>query len=421
MGGDSLPIEFSAGIGQFGEIVFNFAEIEFNQNSFFISISMQDESSYFKEFILTGKSDDGTKFKTEHLYFNSIGHNSNRKLKLSAHCSEAFFFLKFPEPVTHPLIRLHLKGFQNFRQLKARCELGTVTMDGDGSIHNHNIITGYLSLVQKNESVDFSEWRTKAEKLLEHVRKVMSFATASSLQTPVIEYHNRDNLEVVVWSQTEQHQSFLRTFHHLHLQPIFEVAIESFFNPPVEVKNLHFTIEWFSMSATYNEVRLVAAMTALENLVSSNLDDTEIFIRPEKEFDKIRKELRKVIKKCLEKWSLEEKGKISNEIVPELNEKLIDLNRTTIFRKIKFLANQWGVPFDGISDVEIRAAKKARDLIIHRGYYYEEGNNYQDDLWKHVTIIREILVRFILTAIGYEGDYISYFGGAHQAKFFPKR
>ena len=85
------------------------------------------------------------------------------------------------------------------------------------------------------------------------------------------------------------------------------------------------------------------------------------------------------------------------------------------------MANQWGVPFDGISDVEIRAAKKARDLIIHRGYYYEEGNNYQDDLWKHVTIIREILVRFILTAIGYEGDYISYFGGAHQAKFFPKR
>jgi hypothetical protein len=58
--------------------------------------------------------------------------------------------------------------------------------------------------------------------------------------------------------------------------------------------------------------------------------------------------------------------------------------------------------------------KTARDLIIHRGHYYE---GEREDLWEHVTVIREIVVRFLLTAIGYKSRYLSYLGGYHDAQF----
>ena len=39
-----------------------------------------------------------------------------------------------------------------------------------------------------------------------------------------------------------------------------------------------FVVDWFVMDTTYKEVRLVNAMTVLENLIASNLDDDVIRI-----------------------------------------------------------------------------------------------------------------------------------------------
>jgi hypothetical protein len=53
----------------------------------------------------------------------------------------------------------------------------------------------------------------------------------------------------------------------------------------------------------------------------------------------------------------------------ELYEKLGELNRRTLLRKLKILVERWSIPLDGISDDEIQAAKKARDNIVHRGHF----------------------------------------------------
>jgi hypothetical protein len=74
---------------------------------------------------------------------------------------------------------------------------------------------------------------------------------------------------------------------------------------------------------------------------------------------------------------------------------------------------------DGISDESIKAAKQARDRVVHRGQYYEDAKEDEADLWTHVTVVREIVTRFLLTAIGYKGRYFSYIGGCHDAVFPP--
>jgi hypothetical protein len=155
------------------------------------------------------------------------------------------------------------------------------------------------------------------------------------------------------------------------------------------------------MEGTYNEIRLVNAMTALENLIDSNIEPGEALILPRAQFEKVRKTLLSVINTCLGKWSPE----LADDASRELNEKL--------------LAARWKVPLDGIDPASLKGAKQARDKVVHRGQYYEDAKESDADLWTHVTIIREVAVRFLFTVIGYQGQYISHVGGYHDAIFPP--
>ena len=294
-------------------------------------------------------------------------------------------------------------------------------MDGQRSIDEPDTITGYIEVFPDNEPSDIFAWRTECDKLLEHVRRVMSFASAAVLQVPIIEYFSSNDLEVLVFSKVSQTSAPMRTIHFLNQQSVFDSAVMSFFNPPIKVKNLFFAIEWFAMNSTYNEVCLINAMTVLENIIASNFIDKDAMIQPPNEFKKTRKILRNVIKKCVEKWGPKEAEK-AEEVLGELNERLADLNRRSIFKKFKILVDidHWSIPLNGISDDDFKAAKQARDLIVHRGHYYEEEKGETVDLWQHVTLVREIVVRILLTAIGYKGSYCSYLGGYHQAQFPPQ-
>jgi hypothetical protein len=182
------------------------------------------------------------------------------------------------------------------------------------------------------------------------------------------------------------------------------------------VNRLSFAIEWLAMEASYNEERLINAMTALENLVDSNLEESDTLIQSKQSFEKTRRVLRNVIRSCLAKWPAED----SAEALVELNEKLIDLNRRSFLRKLQILTQRWGIPLDGISQDSLKAAKQARDKVVHRGQYYEDWKEGDADLWTHAAIIREVATRFLLTVIGYKGRYISYVGGYHDASFPPR-
>lgn len=424
-GGYSTPITFSASISYSGKIIFDFSLIPLTPETAYIQklFHKDKESQKFEDFTLSGTSEDGTEFKTEELYFVDLSHEqpwfvAAVNLKLVGNCRSAKLFSSLDEISPKPLLRIRLKGFQNFHRLKATCRLGLIEMGGASSIDDPETVTGAIEIRPEIKPVDLATWHDEADKLLEHIRRLMSVASAATLQVPIIEYIVENKYKITVLSQSEHSPSGLRVIHFPDQQSFFEATVKSFFEPPVQVKNLFFAIEWFSMDSSYTEVRLVNAMTALENLVDSNLADSDALIRPKGEFNKTRRLLRQVIKQCIEKWS-DEDSETVGEAVKNLNEKLADLNRRSIFEKIKRLAELWSVPLDGISDKQIQSAKGARDLIVHRGNYYEEGEDKSDDLWEHVTVIREIVVRFFLTAINFKGSYCSYLGGYHITQFPP--
>lgn len=73
----------------------------------------------------------------------------------------------------------------------------------------------------------------------------------------------------------------------------------------------------------------------------------------------------------------------------------------------------------GVENVALKSAKQARDKVVHRGQYYEDAKESDGDLWTYVTVVREVAVRFLFTAIGFKGRYISHVGGYHDAEFPP--
>lgn len=422
LGDDALPVTVSIGLDSSGELEFEFAPITLTDQSKFILIKWNDDKGRVVHFTLTAGAADGTRFETSDLHFSGVGTNSDAsgtRLTLTANCSKGILRFKLTEPAARPALRMRLRGFENLGSLHGECQLGQVALRGQHSFDDFNVVTGSVAVQAVDLPANVSDWRVEAEKLLQHIRRVMSLAASSVLRAPLIEYFYGDELEVTISSETRQHSSGVRLVHFLTQEAIFNAAIRSFFKPPIEVKQLFFAIEWFAMEATYNEIRLVGAMTALEDRTRKShrfkprsgrsLDLAQGPV------DKIRRVLFSVIRTCLSKWSPEETADASVEI----NEKLLDLNRRSLLRKLELLARRWNVPLDGISPESMRAAKQARDKVVHRGQYYEDAKETDSDLWTHFTVVREIAVRFLFTVIGYEGRYISHVGGYHDATFPP--
>ena len=421
--GNITPITFSVSISHAGKIIFDFGVIPLTQETAYIKKLFYKESPKSEDFTLTGISEDGTQFKTKNLHLTSLNDPGNKEtgslMQPVGECLCAELHRTLDKISPKPFLRICVKGFKNFFELRASSFLGTIVMNGIKSIDDPDTITGDIAIQPETNPVDIDAWHDEADKLLEHIRRVMSIASAAILQVPIIEYIVENKCEITVLSQSKHTPGGMGVIHFLEQQPFFDAAVKSFFEPTIKVKNLFFAIEWFSMDSSYSEVRLVNAMTALENLVDSNLGDHDTLILSKGEFNKIRRVLRQVIEKCIAKRSDVDSENIG-DAVNTLNAKLSDLNRKSIIEKIKRLAELWSVPLDGISDDQIQSAKSARDRIVHRGNYYTDGQDKSDDLWEYVTVIREIVVRFLLTAINYKGSYCSYLGGYHITQFPPQ-
>ena len=56
-------------------------------------------------------------------------------------------------------------------------------------------------------------------------------------------------------------------------------------------------------------------------------------------------------------------------------------------------------------------------MIVHQGHYIQPNQN----LWAHAMVARELVIRFIFRAIGFQGRYISHLDRYHLAYFPPNQ
>lgn len=428
--GHTWRVQLRARVDETGEFELEFSPMERSQETVPITQIFQSRSGSVVPFRLVADAADGTHLETDHLILVGIT-SGNGSLELRFKCLKGVFS-KPCSDVEVPVIHRALRGFECWTPVRAPCALGVVAIAGAMGPPTGDKITGSISIRALAAPEDEQAWLDQAERLLTHIRWVLSFAAGVDLKAPTTTRFASKSWTLEVFSQAPMATGGLAVVHGADLSSIFNAAVASFFAPPIQAERLYFAIEWFVTPARHKETRLTNAMTALENLVNSNLGEEEICLLPPKRFVKMAKLMRQALKDDA-KATLERDPPgmpVSPEVASSraaeeafrnaLVGKMLDLNRRPLADKTQLLIERWRVPAQDLSRKALAAAIGARNLVVHEGYYadHPKGGPDRGDLWDHIFTTREIVERIIMAVIGYEGAYVNCRAG-HTAQRFP--
>lgn len=405
-----IAVTFFAKAGPDGEVELRFDQIPRSPAVAALEESWSKEHQGFEMLSLTGAAEDGTVFESAEVLFTSLGHRWEKETghtyQPTAKYRRATLRFSLLEQSEHPIFRMWVKGFECFPEVRTNCSLGEVVAWGVARLTDPDVITGGIEIRATNAPPDPDAWLAAAEKLGWHIRSVLSFAASVTLRAPLTDAIQGTTSVVSCRSQVRQIRPQLQTFTSLHLQPIFEAAVSSHFDPHPDVKGLGMAIEWMAQESTYNEVRLFSAMTALEHLLDANLSDEDKYVFSAKDFGPVAEALANAL------GALD--GQAADPRLGEIQPRLGDLRRRSLRRKLWILLERWAVPIADIGEKRIKATLQARNRVVHTGEHHDSS------LWPHVSVIRELVVRIILTALQFEGEYASYLDGARRVQFPPK-
>jgi len=414
--GDScVDVKFSIVADAAAELSIVIDRFSYGKEHQFIEEMHNVGGTTFAHFALQGRSEHDEEFNCNNIIFTALGtiwsKADGHSIAPVAHYNIAKLILSSSSEVFPPVLTWRLKGFESFDVLQLDCELGKITMGGVKNLTDEDKLDGHLNIHMPAKRSDVEVWMGQAADLLGHIRDIMSLACGTYILVPTRELAEGNKVKIDAYSQGLARKSDSPAFKSLDLSDIFECAVSSYFEPRIRIKNLQFAIKWFTMSSTYTEALLISSMTVLENLLDSNLTDEDIRIMSNSQYETLRKKLSSVIKEHLAEWVVNQAERAA--LVSELNERLVDLKRRSLIDKLEILSNRWGVQLEDIPVGELKEAKKARDHVVHRGYYARSGVD-DDDVHDHVLTVRELVLRIILTGLGYTKSYWSYRGGYHS-------
>ena len=423
--GQWWPIRYQVATGNDGELRFRVTPMAYTKETVGLRQAWELRNETVPFFKLRGQSASGVTFSSDHITVSTLGLRTTptrTTLTPKLKCSKGAFTRQAEGATNLVFVRLLLRNFEGL-VVETHCSLGRVMMRGPLNSRSRQIV-GVLEVSTREPVADIGEWRARAEALGLHLQRYMSFAQSRLIRAPIQEFWDGATLETTHWSQTKGCQFAQPVIHSMKLKAYFEHAVAAFFDPPITVVNPTYALEWFAMDASHTEQRLMNAMTALENMADSNLPTEAATFLPNARFQKIAKAMRRAAAAFSSEQPAPDDDVRAREaaFLEGLSAKMLDLNRRALGDKIKALAALWGVPIaDLIENDDLTRAIKARNAIVHRGWYYKPGaaTPEQRDLWDHVLLMREFTIRFVLTTLQYHGDYLSFRGGQHEVRFEP--
>ena len=430
IGGQHVPISLTASADPAGRLELNVEPISLSDAPSGVRARLQSLSkpgNPIDEFGLECETSDSKKRLTSdsvHL----VGRNrSSDGLHIKLRTGEAS--LRMPAPDTHdrPMLCFHLIGFECFPAVRVKAELGSIVIRGETRATATDKITG-LIVAQGPDGCQPTSWRKSAEHMLKHLRSVLGFARGAPLPVPISEFYKGDTVEVTFHETGEGYAPMMPPIPHLNLGPIVEAAVNNITAVDAHRDAFELAVGWLLVPTTYEEVRFLAGMTALESLASRLLEKQQTRIVDESEFGKLAKRVEALV----------DDQNFADSIKKTIKNKLWDLNRRSFALKIGALLEQQQVAFTPRDDAElarlanvivrqgvapededpgpstriIRKMVKLRNAIVHRG----EASG-DKDLWPFILIIREILVRLVLSMLQFDETYQCYIGGRHMRRF----
>lgn len=283
---------------------------------------------------------------------------------------------------------------------------GTVSIGGPHMPRDFGAIHGAIE-IKADGSRPLADWLAACDRLASRIQDVFSLGQGRFIRRSVRELYLNETLAQLDFfgpqSSTEPYQP---VFHHLNRQPTLDLAVQRY-TPVLQTDcGLGVAIEWLLMHPNYTEGKYLTAFSALEHLLAVNGRDIP---RTHIDDGAFRRALLPRLEHALDEAAVELPG----EDLAVVRRKLATLNFRPVTDRLQALLEHHRVPTADIAD-RVKRALQVRNVLIHRGKY--DG---PEPLYQHLTVLREVVVRFILTMLGFQGSYESYLRNPTWGSFPP--
>lgn len=352
---------------------------------------------------LTGTAADGQAFTSDTFHVTGYSHRSN-EIGLTGACAEAEITTSLAEPAATSKLWWGLRRFRSFGWLHADTDIGRVAIGGaEPDPARPQLLSATLAI--QRDGVADTDWFEGAAEQLEHVARVMSFASGAYLRPYVARLVAGDRAVLRVFSRSDTTEPFYPPFVFLNLEPIFSLACAADTTARAAFAQLDPAVRWLLTPGYYDEIRLMAAMTALENLVDQAFPgDAALFVKPS----------------LFKKAASAVRAMIAERKLPEgMKAKVPELNRRTFVEKLDAYVAARQVVVSDLPAQMLRDMINARNTVVHTGVYFDPEIQNQPDLWDHLLLARELVTRLLLAELGFIGNYFSPFYGPNRQLRFP--
>lgn len=109
---------------------------------------------------------------------------------------------------------------------------------------------------------------------------------------------------------------------------------------------------------------------------------------------------------------IDQQGDLDDLIREAIKGEIPELNRLSFIQNLEVLLEHWPIARTSLDDDKPEHSVRLRNKIIHEGATLD-----QQGLWPSILIVREFVVRLVLSMFQFEGSYECYIGGRHKRRF----
>ena len=402
--GQRIPVSLTASAGPSGRL-------EMEVNPIFLSDlpagvlanlrSAGRPGQPINEFGLDCETCDGKRLKSDQVSLAQWRQGSE-SLQVKLRIGETSLAMAAKETHDRPALRFHLLGFSCFPSVRVDTLVGPVLISGATRTTASDQISGWITAEVRADSCSRS-WRQSAEEMLSYLQSVLAFARGAPLATPVTEFYEGDTVEVTFQDTVGTHASYMPPISRLNLKPIVAAAAKNVTLVEDCREAFDIAIGWFLVPTSVDEVRFLSGMTALDGLASRTLDKSQMYILGNSASRRLARRVRAFV---------DEQENSDDSAKWAIKQKIPELNRRPFMQQITALLEKWCVSRISIKDECLARVVRLRNELVHQG-----GVPENEELWPSILVVREILVRLILSMLQFKGDYQCYLGGRHMRHF----
>jgi hypothetical protein len=388
---DTYPAEFEVKAGDDGRIQ---VEIEPIPTQTALALRDGQPGMRVQEFTLSGSNESGETFLSNTVNVNRVQIGMPNSL-IGVSTREAKVAGVLDGPTATPLTRLWLRGFKSSFNAPVKTALGLVEVCGSSRIADADDMNGFVA-VRAQDETDLDGWTQKADALLTFMHRGLAFARGGRLQAPGLEVYMDDRWEATYYDGVGSRSGFA-PIHPLNQGPFIEALTKRFADPKPFHSMLWTAIGMMNTETSFDEVRLLMSMTALDAIVEHVIPKAMTTIMPKSDYVSVRDKLLAALSDV--DFVDESHGDI-------FTAKIKQLNGRTLAQKVQALRDHYDLSKAIFTDEAIVAATKYRNEIAHPS----EGSN-KEDLWPKILLVRELVSQIVFHEIEYTGPYESYVGG----------